>query len=256
MSLDDDKKAVRERIWSALIDANISDSDARGYIPDFVGSDKAAELLTTTEDWRRARNVKANPDIAQHPVRTRALAEGKILYMAVPKMATIEPFYLIDPARTALPPGQAASSRVAAQVSPRVGTEQIRPIDLVVCGSVAVNRDGVRLGKGAGYSDIEVALLIEDGLVTDDTVIVTTVHSLQVLEESLPEDVHDFRVDLIVTERDVIRCPRYHRPHGLIWAGISAEKIAAIPVLDARARDNLKQRLGSDRGAVVRPPPA
>jgi NAD(P)-dependent dehydrogenase (short-subunit alcohol dehydrogenase family) len=35
----------------------------------------------------------------------------------------------------------------------------MRPVNLVVCGSVAVNRRGVRLGKGAGYSDIEVALL-------------------------------------------------------------------------------------------------
>ena len=47
---------------------------------------------------------------------------------------------------------------------------------MVVCGSVAVNRRGARLGKGAGYSDIEVALLQEAGLIGPSTVIVTTVH--------------------------------------------------------------------------------
>ncbi|MEU6711584.1 5-formyltetrahydrofolate cyclo-ligase [Nonomuraea sp. NPDC046802] len=235
MGLDDEKNAVRGRVWSALIDSAISAPDARGYIPHFVGSDKAAELLATTETWRRAHTVKANPDTAQLPVRARALVEGKILYMAVPKIATIEPFYLIDLAHSTLPPGQAASSSTAAKASPRVGTNQMRPIDLVVCGTVAVNREGVRLGKGAGYSDIEVALLIEDGLVTDDTVIVTTVHSLQVVDEPLPESEHDFRVDLIVTEKEVITCPRSRRPSGLIWSSMPTDKIAAIPILGARA---------------------
>lgn len=235
MSLDDGKSAVRERVWSALIDARISTPDARGYIPRFVGSDQAAELLAATDAWRRARAVKANPDDAQLPVRTRALAEGKILYMAVPRMATVEPFYFIDPARSKLPPDQAATCEAAEKASPRVGTERMRPIDLVVCGTVAANRDGVRLGKGAGYSDIEVALLIEDGLVDDGTVIVTTVHSLQVLDEPLPEGEHDFRVDVIVTENEVITCPRAPRPRGLIWSSMPADKIAAIPVLGARA---------------------
>lgn len=58
----------------------------------------------------------------------------------------------------------------------------MRPIDVVVCGSVAVNRFGARIGKGAGYSDLEVALLIEAGLVTDDTAIVAPVHGRQVIE--------------------------------------------------------------------------
>jgi 5-formyltetrahydrofolate cyclo-ligase len=235
MSLDTAKNAIRERIWSALIEAEISAADARGYIPDFSGSDRAAELLASTDAWSSARTVKANPDTAQLPVRARALAEGKTLYMAVPKIATIQPFYLIDPAESSLPPAQAASSRVAAQVSPRVGIEDMRPINLVVCGTVAVNREGVRLGKGAGYSDIEVALLIEDGLVTDETVIVTTVHSLQVVDEPLPEGDHDFRVDLIVTESDIIECPRSPRPSGLIWESMPAEKIKAIPILGTRA---------------------
>ena len=40
-------------------------------------------------------------------------------------------------------------------------------MDLVVCGSVAVNRSGVRLGKGGGYADLELALLVEPGLVSN-----------------------------------------------------------------------------------------
>jgi 5-formyltetrahydrofolate cyclo-ligase len=72
-------------------------------------------------------------------------------------------------------------------------------VDLVVCGSVAVNRKGARIGKGGGFSDLEVAFLAEAGVIRPDTVLATTVHPLQVADEPLPETIHDFRVDLIVT---------------------------------------------------------
>jgi 5-formyltetrahydrofolate cyclo-ligase len=41
----------------------------------------------------------------------------------------------------------------------------MRRVQKVICGSVAVNRTGARLGKGARYSDIEVTLLTEAGLI-------------------------------------------------------------------------------------------
>jgi 5-formyltetrahydrofolate cyclo-ligase len=114
-----------------------------------------------------------------------------------------------------------------------VGVNEMRPIDLIVCGSVAVNRQGVRLGKGAGYSDIEVALLQEAGLISPQTTIVTTVHLLQVVDHTLPETEHDFSVDLIVTPDEVIECQEPRRPRGLIGEDLTADMIAAIPVLTA-----------------------
>jgi 5-formyltetrahydrofolate cyclo-ligase len=99
-----------------------------------------------------------------------------------------------------------------------------------------VNRSGVRLGKGAGYSDIEVALLCEAGLVSPSTVIVTTVHPLQVVENELPETDHDFRVDVIVTPDEVITCGPPRRPRGLVWADLDPEKLATIPLLATRSR--------------------
>jgi 5-formyltetrahydrofolate cyclo-ligase len=76
-------------------------------------------------------------------------------------------------------------------------------VDLAVCGSVAVNREGARIGKGGGFSDLEVAFLIEAGVIRPDTVLATTVHPLQVMDEPLPETSHDFRVDLIVTPEQI-----------------------------------------------------
>lgn len=79
----------------------------------------------------------------------RALAEGKLVYIAVPRLAGERPFYVLDPAELTVPPAEAASSKVAASVAYKVGVKEMQPVDLIICGSVAVNRHGARLGKGA-----------------------------------------------------------------------------------------------------------
>ncbi|MFI5888117.1 5-formyltetrahydrofolate cyclo-ligase [Streptomyces sp. NPDC051554] len=232
--IDQQKQAVRERVWRRLIDGGGAPADSYGKIPGFYGSEATAEQLATMDEWQRANTIKANPDWAQHPVRVRALKDGKLLYMAVPKMASLQPFFLLDPETLKVSAEEAADKKGAAQVARRLGVEDMRPIDLVVCGSVAVNRSGARIGKGAGYSDLEVALLIEAGLVTDRTVIVAPVHQLQVVEDDIPETEHDFSVDYIVTPDEVILCANRRRPSGLVWNDLTADKIAAIPALAAR----------------------
>ena len=233
-SIGEAKQAIRERVWELLEREHVTEPGVRGYIPAFAGAELAAGLLGSTPEWKTARVIKAVPDRAQQPVRERALRDGKLLYMAVPRLAEDPPFYELDPARLPVPTAEAASRQGAAKVARRVGTGQMRPVDMVVCGSVAVNRDGTRLGKGAGYSDLEVALLGEAGLISPGTLIVTTVHPLQIVGEPIPETGHDFSVDLIVTTRDLIRCGPPRRPARLDWDQLPASMIAAIPVLAAR----------------------
>ncbi|MFC4591444.1 5-formyltetrahydrofolate cyclo-ligase [Sphaerisporangium corydalis] len=225
------KEAVRDKVWRRLLGEGVVPPDSYGKIPGFYGAEATAERVAELDFWQRASTVKANPDWAQLPVRVRALEDGKRLYMAVPKMAGLQPFYLLDPATIAVSVEEAATKKGAARFARRVGVEDMRPIDLVVCGCVAVNRSGARIGKGAGYSDLEVALLIEAGLVTGETVIVAPVHALQVLDEDIPETGHDFSVDYIVTPDEVIACADRRRPSGIVWNDLTAEKIAAIPIL-------------------------
>jgi 5-formyltetrahydrofolate cyclo-ligase len=87
------------------------------------------------------------------------------VYMAVPRLAEERPFILLDPERLDLPPRRAASITGATRAGRRVGVEGLRPVDLVVCGSVAVNRQGARVGKGGGFSDLEFALPVAAGLI-------------------------------------------------------------------------------------------
>lgn len=229
------KQEIREHVWALLEHHRMVERGVAGHIPAFVGADAAAARLTALPAWQSARVIKANPDRAQLPVRTLALRAGKTVYMAVPNLATHRPFYLLDPANLPVPAEQAAAHQAAAIFAPTVAVDDIPDLDLVVCGSVAVNADGARVGKGAGYSDLELALLVEAGRVSLNTTVVTTVHPLQVIEGSLPETAHDFRVDAIVTPDAIIICTDGHRPDGVLWDHLSGDKIAAIPVLTDRA---------------------
>jgi 5-formyltetrahydrofolate cyclo-ligase len=232
---DDAKHAIRDHIWALLEKEHAAPTGVHGRIPAFHGAQQAADRLANLSVWRHARVIKAVPDKAQLPARVRALQDSKIVYMAVPKLAAVKPFYLLDPATLTVPPQEAASSKRAASVAPTIGLDDMQPVDLIVCGSVAVNRQGVRLGKGAGYSDIEVALLHEAGLISPATTIATTVHQLQVIDEDLPETDHDFSVDLIITPNEVIECRPPRRPPGLIWDQLTPDQLAAIPVLAQRS---------------------
>lgn len=234
MGVNDAKQVIRERVWTLLEEAGAVELGVQGRIPAFFGADEAAERLAMLPVWQSARVIKAVPDTAQLPVRARALEAGKLIYMAVPRLADELPFYLLDPESLTVPPAEAAAKEVAARLARKVSVADMQPVDLVICGSVAVNREGVRLGKGAGYSDMEMALLLEAGLIRPATVIATTVHSLQVIDEPLPETEHDFSVDVIVTPCDIIHCGPSRRPRGLVWEHLNPEKIAAIPVLAAR----------------------
>ena len=228
------KRQARQQVWGRLEEHGVVELGVAGHIPAFTGAEAAAERLTSLPQWRAARVIKANPDRAQLPVRVRALTAGKTVYMAVPNMSGPRPFYRLDATNRSVPAEHSASSHGAATLAHTVDVEDIPPLDVVVCGSVAVNRDGARVGKGAGYSDIEVALLIDAGLVRAHTTIVTTVHSLQVVDGSLPEEAHDFRVDVVVTPEEIISCAPARRPPGVLWERLTADKIAAIPALARR----------------------
>jgi 5-formyltetrahydrofolate cyclo-ligase len=230
------KQAVRERVWALLERERVARfPGATGRIPNFAGAPAAAARLASLPAWRVARVVKANPDAPQLPVRAHALADGKLLYMAVPRLADERPFIRLDPERLGVPSRRAASITGSARAGRRVDVAELQPVDLVVCGSVAVNRQGARVGKGGGFSDLEFALLVEAGLIGTDTVLATTIHPLQVLDEALPETAHDFRLDLIVAGEEVITSRRTRRPQGILWEHLDAAKIAAIPALAARA---------------------
>ena len=228
------KAGLRDRIWTRLEEAGVDRvPGARGRIPNFRGAEEAADRLRETAAWREARTLKANPDSPQWPVRQRALEDGKRVFMAVPRLADPDPFFLLDPERLDASPRDASSIRGAGRAGVQVPVASLEPVDLVVCGCVAVSPDGRRLGKGGGFSDLEFAVAREAGLVGPDTPVATTVHELQVLgEATIPVTGHDVPVDLVSTPERTLRCDVFgDPPEGIDWEELTEEKIEAIPLL-------------------------
>ena len=108
-------------------------------------------------------------------------------------------------------------------------------LDLVVIGSVAVDKSGHRIGKGEGFADLEFAMAVSHhGAITKDTLVVSTVHDVQVFDQ-IPESLfqsHDLPVDVIVTPTEVFRVEtRKPKPDHIIWNLLSQEKFDQIPIL-------------------------
>jgi 5-formyltetrahydrofolate cyclo-ligase len=232
------KQEIRDEVWRLLQREKASRfPGAEGRIPNFVGAERCAKLLDGLEAWKEAKVVKINPDSPQRAVRQKALAEGKIVYMPAPKLAEYKPFIELDPKRLKVSPYAASSIKGAFQHGRPVSLDEVKKIDLIVCGSVAVNLNGARVGKGGGYSDLEYALLREAKKLGARTPIITTVHSLQIVAYDIPMTEHDIPLDAIVTPDKALPLKRgYDKPRGVYWKLLPAEKIDAIPVLRDRAR--------------------
>jgi 5-formyltetrahydrofolate cyclo-ligase len=238
------KDALRQEIWATLKAQQVAKRDPVGHIPNFTGAEVAAERLTQLDIWQRAQVVKCNPDSPQKPVRLQALQAGKTLYMAVPRLARKQCFVALQRdalAARGIPLAKAANMRDALIHGTLVGFEDMQPIDLVVVGCVAVAATGGRTGKGAGFADLELAMLREGGLVQPDTPIVTTVHDLQMVAgDRLPMEAHDWPLDWIVTPETVLATgTRFPRPSGLDWDTLQPDQIRQIPVLRALAPQRL-----------------
>jgi 5-formyltetrahydrofolate cyclo-ligase len=229
-----DKQGVRERAWAAIRAADAARfPGVEGRIPNFIGAEAAADRLAETREWMSAVTLKCNPDSPQLPVRKRALADGKTIYMAVPKLADPHPFWRLAPDELTIEPTKAASIKGASRYGRPVMLDEMNAIDLIVCGSVAVDRVGARLGKGGGYSDLEFAIATEAGLISDSTSIATTVHPSQIFDDGIiPVSAHDFPVDLIVTPDELIPTgTKLARPTGVLEDHLDSSMREAIPVL-------------------------
>ncbi len=234
------KEDLRRKVWQ-LLEHNAVQRfpGAHGRIPNFLGSERAATRLTELAVWKKARAIKMNADAPQLAVRRHALLDGKVVYLTVPGLRTERCFIEIDPKRLGRRVPMAASLLGAGKYGRLVSPREVRAIDLVVCGSVAVRRDGTRVGKGGGMVDLEYALLREEGKLKETTPIVTTIHPLQIVSEKVAMLAHDIPLDFLVTPFEVVATrPAFPRPRGIYWDLLKAARIEAIPSLRKRLKQS------------------
>lgn len=227
------KQALRETIWEEMSAAKLGafPFPLKGRIPNFKGASEAAKRLFDHAVWQQATVVKANPDAPQRAVRKQALLDGKTLYMAVPRLTEKQCFVEIS-----VPPKLAAKASTikgaftyGRQIHPR----HMQRVDLVIAGSVAVNDRGERVGKGGGFSDLELAIGHAFGILDENSRFVSTVHDIQLREGGLPQEPHDSLMDWIFTPTRTVACTKQRaRPQGILWQALSEEKRKAVPILE------------------------
>ena len=195
----EEKKRLREEIWRQMQEKGIAKFPlpCYGRIPNFYGAEKAAENLKKLEEWKKARIIFANPDSPQKKIRENALKEGKTVIMASPRLK--HGFIIVRPEKVLGKERFAATIRGAFTYGEK--TTSIPKPDLVIAGSVAVDLQGHRLGKGGGYGDRELKMIREN---FGKVLVATTVHDVQVVDY-VPNEPHDEKVDLIVTPSRTIR---------------------------------------------------
>ncbi len=89
-----------------------------------------------------------------------------------------------------------------------ISAEELPKPDLIVEGSVAVDLQGHRLGKGGGYGDLEIKTLKNKfGCIP----VITTVHDMQIVE-AVPFEENDEKVSIIVTPTKIIRLQQQEKP--------------------------------------------
>jgi 5-formyltetrahydrofolate cyclo-ligase len=227
------KDEIRHKVRSQLAQAGVARfPDWVARVPNFRGADRAAQLLRELPMWKRARVVKVSCDAPQLAVRRAAVAEHKILYLAVPGLRADRCFVELDPAKLGARVLQVANITGALRFGRLVAPQDMRPIDIIVCGSLAVTRQGARVGGGGGFGDLEYGLLRTEGKVREYTPILTTVHPLQIVDDRLPMRGHDIPVDFVITPDHVRAAPSvYPRPRGVIWDILPEYRILAIPQL-------------------------
>ena len=193
---------TRKKIWDLLEERNLAlfPRPCYGRIPNFIGSDKAAEKLRGSKEWKDAKIIVSNPDSAQRSVRKNALKDNKVLIMASPKLK--KGYLRISPKEIKGKEDFASTIRGAFKYGKRV--DKLPKVDLVITGCVAVDRSGNKLGKGLGLGDKEIARLELGGAINKNTPIATTVHDVQIVD-SVPSEPHDKKVNMVITPTRVIR---------------------------------------------------
>ena len=182
----------------------------------------------------------ATPDNCLEPLRSAAIGAGRPLLQTI---AVRMGFRYFAPA--SVPPALVALAGTldgAARLATPVGLREVAalgPLDAVVTGCRAVSRDGMRMGKGHGWFDIEWGILTALGIAGEDTPVIVACHDVQILrpDEVPPRKAHDTLVDWIVTPSQTIEVARDRpKPVGIAWDRLRADQLASIrPLHELRA---------------------
>ncbi|WP_028974660.1 5-formyltetrahydrofolate cyclo-ligase [Spirochaeta cellobiosiphila] len=161
-------------------------------------SEYMSQTLYTTSYWKQSQHIllylSFGKEIQTEQIRKRAWKENKTVWVPVMNNKKID-FYLINP-HSKLVTNNYGIREPFEQSIKYEGEES----SLMLVPGLAFSMKGERLGYGGGYYDkyfaehsypfTKIALVID-----------------KLLCDTLPCEEHDHKVDLIITERQIVTCP-------------------------------------------------
>jgi 5-formyltetrahydrofolate cyclo-ligase len=161
-------------------------------------AEQIAEHLLATPEVRRAATIAAYISLSNEPgtgplvEQLHALGRRIILPVLMPDN---DLDWAVYQGPTALAP---ASRGLLEPTGPRLGPDAVATADVVLCPGLAVDRGGIRLGRGGGSYDRALSR------VPVGTFVCTLLYDEEILDR-VPAEEHDRPVSAAVTPRGVTR---------------------------------------------------
>ncbi|XP_011312360.1 5-formyltetrahydrofolate cyclo-ligase-like protein COG0212 isoform X1 [Fopius arisanus] len=236
------KQKYRRRTWDEMKKNGVGHNPASDRrhrrmprLPKFVGAEDAAKRLADLAEFKNAKVIKLNPDEPQEPVRLMALKAGKEILIPIPRLKSGLFLHVTPPEnQEEIDSKIFTSKQELVKHGKPLGLDADIKVDLVVMGTLCVNRLGHRIGKGEGFSDLEFAMMMRMGAINQNTVVVTTVHDCQIVDDLPPGLVekHDVPVDIIVTPTQTIFVTeRLRKPDEIFWDILTMRRIKSMQIL-------------------------
>lgn len=233
------RMTMRETLTEIALPDSRWDLDVLYFVPDFDGSDACHSALRERGEYADARLLLIAPDNSLQGAIEHALADGK--RVLVPTYGLRRGFVLLDPAE--VPEQQrafAATLDGLERFGRRLTFDELRAlghVDVIVTGAIAVTAQGVHVGSGRAYIDLEWGILSTIRIADDTTTVVGIVHDRQYVDVPIPPGRFDLPIDIAITPSGAheIRHGRA-RPAGITWNAVTDDQIASLTYL-AELRD-------------------
>uniref|UniRef100_A0A0K2UMM2 Uncharacterized protein n=2 Tax=Lepeophtheirus salmonis TaxID=72036 RepID=A0A0K2UMM2_LEPSM len=241
------KNWTREWMWDFLErSSSILSNFPRpcyGEIPNYQNSKSAAILFSRSKTFESAKVVLLSPSASLTYMRELCLRSKKVIYFRQTDFKTDQFLWRVDPNKLKKDVDYvlASTTRGLKTFGKPIKCRKKffhEKIDLVIVGSVAVNKSGARIDTGTGQTDLEWAILHELGVVEAKNITVATiVDCVQILDESvLPNSVmqkQDLPADVIVTKKCITHVKnRFKKPDkGILPNLCSNEMLKQYPAI-------------------------
>lgn len=229
---------LRMRMRETLAEIALPDSrwhlDVLYFVPDFVGSEECRQILRGRPEYASADLLLVAPDNSLQGVIEQALADGKSVL--VPTYGLRRGFVLLRSESVPAEHRQFASTLDGLERFGEVMTvdalRALPPVSLIVTGAIALTRQGVHVGSGRAYIDLEWGILASLGLADAETAVVGVVHDRQLVDVPLTPGPFDVTMDLVITPSGAHEVGHgRQRPAGLAWNAILDSQIEEIAYL-------------------------